>query len=135
MIKPDSGARRKAVRASECLPSRTNTGARRKSVAKLVLISLLVTTILLIHDQLHIFTHTQETCNMMHELDHNYQVACVCVHIYMYTERLVDRDGPSRRVEAGCENTVLPLSWYALESRLSSNEEDVHASLFQTSSL
>ena len=82
MIKLESGARRKAVRASECLPSRTNTGARRKSVAKLVLISLLVTTILLIHDQLHIiYTHAQETSNVMHELDHNYQVAYVCVYI------------------------------------------------------
>jgi hypothetical protein len=81
MIKLESGARRKAVRASECLPSRTNTGARRNSVAKLVLISLPVTTNLLIHDQLHRYTHAQETSNVMHELDHNYQVACVCVYI------------------------------------------------------
>ncbi len=44
----------------------------------------------------------------------------MCMCVYMYTERLVGHDCPSRRVEA-----VRMHSWYALESRLSSNERDV----------
>ena len=136
MIKLESGARRKAVRASECLPSSTNTYWSSTQLGSQV--SDFTTSDYKFIDTWSI-TYIHTCMHKRHPMWCTSSTIIIKLHVYVciYEHRTPCGPRLPKQTRRGCENTctVLPLSWYALESRLSSNEKDVHASLFQSSSL